>query len=114
MQPCPPMLPPSTQRTPEAGWTAGLAAYAAALRYDDLPDDVTHRVKLTLVDTLGVTLAAGASALGQQIAQAACALNPGQDATVFSAGHTASAAGAALANASLSDMLEWQDGWRFG
>jgi len=96
------------------GPTAQLSAYACAIRYQDLPADVVHRVKLTLVDTVGVTLAAGASGFGAQVAQTARALGSGEEATVLAAGGPAGVTGAAMANGALSDILEWQDGWRFG
>src|ERR1700683_4354719 len=88
---------PSSMTFPEAP-TRRIADYASGIAYADLPADVTHRVKLTLVATIGVTLAAGASPLGRKVAQAARALGPGEQCTVFARGGPASASGAAMAN----------------
>src|SRR3546814_11258118 len=107
-------LPKSSVVDSSPTWTAHLASYIANLHYEDLPHDVVHRAKLTLVDTLGVTLTAGASEFGQKIAACGPALGSGGEATVFSRGCVADAAGSALATGPLSDVLEWPDCWRFG
>ncbi|WPB59188.1 MmgE/PrpD family protein [Xylophilus sp. GOD-11R] len=108
----------SAQATPDPrSATVRLAAHAASIRLDDLPEDVVHRAKLTLLDTVGVMLAGGQSELGARVVAVAQAMAPGHESTVLGRGAPlgrASIAGAALANGTLSDLLESQDGWRFG
>jgi len=96
------------------GATERLGGYAASIRLETLPQDVVHRVRLSLLDTVGVMLAGGASEWGVKAAAIARTLAPGAGSTVLARGGSASVAGAALANGTLSDLLESQDGWRFG
>ncbi len=37
-------------------YTRGLAAFVAGLRYEQIPDEVRHRIKLLILDSLGCAL----------------------------------------------------------
>lgn len=105
--------PETTEGAPQ-GATARMARHAAALRYEQLPADVAERATITLLDTIGVILAGSATDIGQRVVRMARELAPGDEATVFAKGAVSTVPGAALANGTLSDLLESQDGWRFG
>jgi 2-methylcitrate dehydratase PrpD len=96
------------------GATAQLAAWASRLRYEDIPADVLDKIRLSIVDTLGVILAASTTEGANGIVEAATRFDSRRGATVLGSGCEASPAAAALVNGTLSDILEWQDGWRLG
>ena len=53
--------------TDEQAISRALAGFAAALRIDDLPEDVVHQAVRCLVDWLGCTVAGSATALNDVI-----------------------------------------------
>jgi 2-methylcitrate dehydratase PrpD len=93
--------------------TQAMATFVADLRYADLPPDVQERARLTLLDTLGVMLAAVALPAGRNALRAGAFLGP----HLFSARTPQSGdspVASALVLGTLSDVLEIQDGWRHG
>jgi 2-methylcitrate dehydratase PrpD len=46
----------STTATAANPYTRGLAAFVAGLRYEQIPEDVRHRIKLLILDSLGCAL----------------------------------------------------------
>ena len=87
-----------------------LAAYASALRFEDLPPTVVERAKICLLDLLGIALA-GAQRENTGIARAvARSLGAGGDATVWGAGDKLRASEAVLANSVASHCM-LQDDW---
>lgn len=88
-----------------------IAEFAAALRYDAIPQNVRDAAMLHIVDTIGVCIA-GAS-LAEESGRAAQALartwEGTSDATLFGVGAKARADLAALLNGSLAQALEMDD-----
>ena len=91
-------------------YTKTLAAYAAELSFDDIPEEVLVRAKHLTLQTLGVSLAAVHSELGQRALALGRALGAGgTDATVWGEGSRLGAAAAGLVNGTLADALDWED-----
>jgi 2-methylcitrate dehydratase PrpD len=92
--------------------TTRLAAFAAGLRYETIPQDVRERARLFLLDFLGVTL--GAAAFLEHIGDRRLmryveATAPRGDCTVLGNGVRTSAAAAAFANGTLGEVLDFGD-----
>jgi 2-methylcitrate dehydratase PrpD len=86
-----------------------VAAAVAALRYEDLPDDVVRIVKLFTLDTLGVI---GGAARAPGMAELLAALTAWEDggrATLLLNGRRANPATAALANGAAAHSLDFDD-----
>lgn len=99
---------------PPQGDTARLARWAANLRYEDIPEDVLSRVKITLLDTLGVSIAALDSPDAAALLSFVQAFPSGDACTLPGSGERCGPLPAALVWSTLSDVYEIQDGWRFG
>jgi 2-methylcitrate dehydratase len=92
-----------------ASTASQIARYAVGLRFEHLPDDVTHHAKRSLLDGLG-------NAIGGIIAPGlpACisvarALGGPAEATIWGAGERVGAASATLVNAFMMRFLEYND-----
>ena len=83
-----------------------LAAFAAALEFDQLPADVVASTRLRVLDILGLALAASTYDFARPIV---AAVSEGGPCTIIGAPHTASAAGAALVNGTLAHGLDFDD-----
>lgn len=90
-----------------------LAAYAANLDYDDLPEAVVGQAKRCLLDTIGVVLAGYGTDLGKAFASLAMEWGGSGEATVFGDGMKVPAVNAALANGAMGHVHELDDGHRF-
>lgn len=99
---------------PSAAYTEQLAAFCAGLRYEDLPQDVVERVRLSVLDSIGVMLAGAATALGDGVRRAATRFAPTGQATLLGAADRSTPTAAALVNGTLLEIFELQDGWRLG
>ena len=90
--------------------TKTLAAYGAALRYEDIPSDVLNRAKNLTLQTLGVSLGALGSDVGRRAVELGRIMGGGSsEATIWGEGSKGSAAAAGLANGTLADALDWED-----
>ncbi|WP_295637444.1 MmgE/PrpD family protein [uncultured Mailhella sp.] len=90
--------------------TKELAAYGAALRYEDIPAEVLNRAKNLTLQTLGVSLAALSSDVGRRaVALGKVMGQGGSEATIWGDGSKVNAAAAGLANGTLADALDWED-----
>jgi 2-methylcitrate dehydratase PrpD len=88
--------------------TEALAAFAANLRYDDLPSDVVSTVKSMLLDSLGTALAA--TTLGDGCAESIAVmqrLGGPPEATILGTRIKVAATGAAFANGALVHALNY-------
>lgn len=91
-------------------YTKKLAEYAAALQYEDIPQDVIKRAKLLTMQTLGVSLAARASDVGRRAVELGMQAGRGGDeACIWGQREKVTAAAASLANGTLADTLDWED-----
>ncbi|MBL8654162.1 MAG: MmgE/PrpD family protein, partial [Alphaproteobacteria bacterium] len=87
-----------------------LAAWAAKLRFEDLPASVVADCKYRLLDTLGIAIAAIPLPIGVTIRKAAHALGTGSEATALGeSGAKFSAATAALVNGTLAHAMDFDD-----
>lgn len=89
--------------------TRRLAEWVAALRLEEVPDDVVRHVKLGLLDTLGCGLFGSTLPWGQTVIRFAGTLGRGKEATVWGDGSLLPAANVALANGTLVHAFEMDD-----
>jgi 2-methylcitrate dehydratase PrpD len=83
-----------------------LAAFAADLEFDTLPDEVVASVRLRALDVLGLGLAASTYDFAKPVIAAAA---DGGPCTIMGSASTASPAGAALVNGTLAHGLDFDD-----
>jgi 2-methylcitrate dehydratase PrpD len=90
------------------GLTRQLAAFAASLRFDDLPRAVVGKIKELLLDTLGTMLAATTLGAGCREAVAVMQrLGGTQESTIFGSTTKVPASSAAFANGGLAHALNY-------
>jgi 2-methylcitrate dehydratase len=88
-----------------------LADYAVKLRYEDLPTEVVHTVKRTIIDTIGCAIGgydAGPSQIALKLARNVSAI---QGATLFCSGAKTSHELAVFANGVMIRFLDFNDGY---
>jgi len=88
-----------------------LSAYAAGLRYQDLPPEVIHQAKRLVIDTIGCALGGYESAparIARDIAGAVSSVTP---ATLMVSGQRTSPDLAAFANGVMIRFLDYNDGY---
>jgi 2-methylcitrate dehydratase PrpD len=93
-----------------AGTTRLLAGHASTLAYEQLPKPVVERIKLCVLDTLGVSI--GASTLSDEakiVVEYVRALGGKPEARILGFGGAAPAAWAVFANGSFGHMLDYDD-----
>ncbi len=95
-------------------YTKKLADFCAGLRYEDIPQWVVSKIKWCILDNLGIILGATRTRFGQAILRYTQLLGDQEQATVLGFGLKTSARSAAFANGSLSETLEYQDGYTKG
>ncbi len=86
-----------------------VSKFVAEIAWADLPPEVQHKARLTLLDTLGAALAGTATPVARIAAEAALALWPGDASTVLRRDARASVMGAAFANANAANALDIDD-----
>src|SRR6185295_1025795 len=88
-----------------------LAAYAAALRYEDLPAEVVRQAKRLIVDTVGCALGGHGSEPGAIAGELAAMVTSSRPATVMVSGRRTSPDLAAFANGVMIRFLDYNDGY---
>lgn len=83
--------------------------YGNELSYDDLPDDVVHQAKRSLLDTLAVSIAALGAAGWEAAESMVKEIGGKEEATVWGPGYRTNAANAALVNGILVRHLDYND-----
>ena len=92
------------------GLSKTLVNVTAQLRIDDLPVEAIHAAEMSLLDAIGVSLAAaGHDAGSAHFAELAIAEGGRNDATVFGTSHRVPAAAAAFANGAMAHALDYED-----
>ncbi len=86
-----------------------VAAFAAELRFEALPAAVVDKVKVHLLDLLGVGLAAAPMDFGAAVFGVAKGMGGRQDCTVIGFGERLAAPWAALVNGTLAHGLDYDD-----
>ena len=88
-----------------------LARWASQLRYDDLPQEVVHTVKRSLLDYLGVTIAGADTEIARKVLACLTAIEgEGGDASAIGTGRRLSPLNATLANGVAATVLELDGG----
>jgi len=86
-----------------------LAAWAARVRFEDLPADVVEATKLRVMDVIGLSLAGAETAFGKSTRDAAVAMSPSGPCRILGFGDPVAVTAAAFANGALSQALEYDD-----
>jgi 2-methylcitrate dehydratase PrpD len=94
--------------------TAQLAAFAARLRFEELPPEVVVKASALVLDFIGA--AVGGASTPEVTTISVLVRRRGGDpvSTVLGTPHAISAADAAYCNGASADVFEHQDGYRFG
>ena len=95
-------------------YTEKLAGFCADLRYEDIPSEVVSKIKWCILDNIGIILGATRTRFGLSILEYTRLLGDQGQASVLGYGLKTSARSAAFANGSLSETLEYQDGYTKG
>jgi 2-methylcitrate dehydratase PrpD len=95
-------------------YTRKLAEFCSGLRYEEIPLKVVDKIKWCILDNLGIILGATRTRFGQAILEYTKLLGGREEATVLGSGLKTSSRSAAFANGSLSETLEYQDGYTKG
>src|SRR5882672_4113717 len=88
-----------------------LAAYAAGLRYEDLPAEVVRQAKRLIVDTVGCALGGYASEPATIARDLAATVTSTRPATIMVSGRRTSPDLAAFANGVMVRFLDYNDGY---
>jgi 2-methylcitrate dehydratase PrpD len=86
-----------------------LAAWAARVRFEDLPADVVEATKLRVMDVIGLSLAGAETPFGKSTRDAAVAMSPPGPCRILGFGDPVGVTAAAFANGALSQALEYDD-----
>ncbi|MEL7565940.1 MAG: MmgE/PrpD family protein [Dehalobacterium sp.] len=84
------------------------------LKYDKIPESVVLKTKQCILDYLGVAIGGAQSETGRKVIDSTAWMGAEGPATVLGTKNKASVLAASFANGTLSEVLELQDGWRFG
>ncbi len=95
-------------------YTKKLGDFCAGLRFEDIPREVVAKIKWCILDNLGIILGATQTRFGRAILEYTRLLGDEGQASVLGYGLKTSARSAAFANGSLSETLEFQDGYTKG
>ena len=88
-----------------------LSAYAAALRYEDLPSEVVQQAKRLIVDSVGCALGGYASEPAKIARAIAATVTSSEPATVIGSGARSSIDMATFANGVMLRFLDFNDGY---
>ncbi len=88
-----------------------IGAYASALKYEDLPAEVTHAAKRIIVDTLGCAFGGYDNDVSRIARDLAGQVTSSEPATVFFTGQKTSVDLAAFANDVMIRYLDYNDGY---
>ncbi len=84
------------------------------LNYEEIPEDVIKKTKQCVLDYLGVAIGGAQTETGKNVIASSQWLGKEGKSRLLGTTQTASAIAAAFANGTQSEVLELQDGWRFG
>ena len=86
-----------------------IAAFADALTYKEIPKDVVEKIKLHLLDTLGISFVSSQMEFGAVVHKTAKELGKGDESTVIGFGTKFPAFSAALVNGTLGHGIDFDD-----
>lgn len=92
-------------------YTKQLADYLVTLRYEDIPPEAVERAKMLTMHVAGVAMAALPTKMGQDaVTIAKTHMGSGAEmATIFGTNEKVTTMGAAFANGTMADLLDWED-----
>lgn len=91
-------------------YTDTLSKFVNDLKYEDIPSEVIERAKMIVLHTIGAALASKDHPMAEQAVRLGkLAGVGGPQATLWTDGSKVSMISAALANGTLSDILNWED-----
>lgn len=90
-------------------YTRGIASFVSRLRYDDIPDQVRHRIKLLILDALGCGLYAARLPWSRILVETLCGVDSSSGFSVWGTSDRLSAPHAALANGTQIQGYELDD-----
>lgn len=90
-----------------------VSQFIAAITWERLPEEVQWKARMCLIDNLGATLAGTLTRVSQIGADYALQTWPGEQASILLRGKSASALGAAFANACASNGIDIDDSARY-
>lgn len=102
-------LPVSSSAQAHYPLSSDLAAWAARVRFEDLPADVVEATKLRVMDAIGLSLAGAETAFGKSTREAVVAMSPAGPCRILGFGDRIGVTAAAFANGALSQALEYDD-----
>src|SRR5262245_57793808 len=88
-----------------------IGAYAATLKYEDIPAEVTHQAKRTITDTLGCAFGGYDSEPAGIARDIAALVTSRQPATILYSGEKTSVDLAVFANDAMVRYLDYNDGY---
>src|SRR5688572_29971262 len=88
-----------------------LASYASTLTYEDLPADVIHQTKRTIIDTLGCVFGGYPSEPAKLARNLAASVSSSQPATILGSAQKTSLELAVFANSVMARYLDFNDGY---
>ncbi|HEY4375079.1 MAG TPA: MmgE/PrpD family protein [Burkholderiales bacterium] len=88
-----------------------LAAYAATLRYEDIPAEVVHRAKALIVDTIGCGIGGRVGEAPKIVLDLALEITSKSPATILGTDKQTSMEMAAFANDAMIRFLDYNDGY---
>jgi 2-methylcitrate dehydratase PrpD len=89
--------------------TERMAGFIVDTRLDDIPEQAIHMAKRSVIDTMGVALAAGAEPVAKNVSAYVRGMSKDGPATVIGAGLRCAPPWAALANGTLGHALDFDD-----
>ena len=104
----------SHESTTDNPYTRGIAQFVSGLQYDAIPDEVRHRIKLLMLDSLGCALYGADLEWCRIIQDSLAAVDATRECTVWGTGRKLSAPHAALANGTAVQGFELDDVHRAG
>jgi 2-methylcitrate dehydratase PrpD len=91
--------------------TQSIGRYIAELHTDSIPAEIRHRAKLTILDTVGVSLAACRYPIAQRLQEYVDIASPGTGPSrIVGAGQLVPASVAAMVNGTLANALDFDEG----
>lgn len=91
-----------------------LVDFCWRLGYEEIPPEVVKKAKDCILDHTGVTIGGIQTGAGKNIVEYSRLLGSSGPGTILGYKERVSTFAAAFANGTLSEVLELQDGWRFG
>ena len=89
--------------------TERMAEFIVDTRLEDIPEKAIHMAKRSIIDTMGVALAAGAEPVAKNVSAYVRGMSKDGSATVIGAGLRCAPPWAALANGTLGHALDFDD-----